>query len=130
MSIVPRGITVTQAYRLYRSGNLLVNRKYQRKLIWSVDEKEKLIGSILNGYPIPLILLAERPQVHGSGKYEIVDGMQRLNAICGFIENLFAFNGRYFDLNEFSHAKRLADDKVFEFEANFDKLDTKEYADI
>jgi len=130
MSIVPRGMTVTEAYRLYRSGNLLVNRKYQRKLIWSVDEKEKLIGSLLKGYPIPLILLAERPQVHGSGKYEIIDGMQRLNAICGFIENLFAFNGRYFDLNEFSHAKQLADDKVFEFEENFVKLDRKECADL
>lgn len=130
MSIVPRGIGVNQAYRLYRSGKLLVNRKYQRKLIWSVDEKEKLIGSILNGYPIPLILLAERPPVHGSGKYEIIDGMQRLNAICGFIENLFAFKGRYFDLNEFSHAKQLADDKVFEFEENSDKLDRKECADI
>ena len=130
MSIVPRGMAVTEAYRLYRSGNLLVNRKYQRKLIWSVDEKEKLIGSILKGYPIPLILLAERPQVHGSGKYEIIDGMQRLNAICGFIENLFAFKGRYFDLNEFSYAKQLADDKVFEFEENSDKLDRKECADI
>jgi uncharacterized protein with ParB-like and HNH nuclease domain len=53
MSIVPRGMTVSEAYRLYRSGNLLVNRKYQRKLIWSVDEKEKLIGSILKAYPIP-----------------------------------------------------------------------------
>ncbi|MEG4030949.1 MULTISPECIES: GmrSD restriction endonuclease domain-containing protein [unclassified Microcoleus] len=130
MSIVPRGMTVTEAYRLYRSGNLLVNRKYQRKLIWSVDEKEKLIGSLLKGYPIPLILLAERPQVHGSGKYEIIDGMQRLNAICGFIENLFAFKGRYFDLNEFSYAKQLADDKVFEFEESLDKLDRKECADI
>ena len=130
MSIVPRGMAVTEAYRLYRSGNLLVNRKYQRKLIGSVDEKEKLIGSILNGYPIPLILLAERPQVHGSGKYEIIDGMQRLNAICGFIENLFAFKGRYFDLNEFSHAKQLADEKVFEFEENSDKLDRKECGDI
>lgn len=130
MSIVPRGMTVTEAYRLYRSGNLLVNRKYQRKLIWSVDEKENLMGSILKGYPIPLILLAERPLIHGSGKYEIIDGMQRLNAICGFIENLFSFNNRYFDLNEFSYAKQLADDKVFEFEENFDKLDRKECADI
>lgn len=130
MSIVPRGMTVTEAYRLYRSGNLLVNRKYQRKLIWSVDEKEKLIGSILKGYPIPLILLAERPQVHGSGKYEIIDGMQRLNAICGFIENLFAFNGRYFNLKEFPFAQQLAEDKVFEFEENFEKLDRKECADI
>ena len=130
MSIVPRVMPVTEADRHYRSGELLVNRKYQRKLIWSVEEKEKLIGSILKGYPIPLILLAERPQVHGSGKYEIVDGMQRLNAICGFIENLFAFNGRYFDLNEFSYAKQLADHKVFEFEENSDKLDGKECAEL
>ncbi|MEG4213140.1 DUF262 domain-containing protein [Microcoleus sp. S13_B4] len=100
MSIVPRGMTVTEAYRLYRSDNLLVNRKYQRKLIWSVEEKVKLIGSILKGYPIPLILLAERPQIHGNGKYEIIDGMQRLNAICCFIENFFEFEGKYFDLNE------------------------------
>jgi hypothetical protein len=56
--------------------------------------------------------------------------MQRLNAICGFIKNLFAFNGRYFALNEFSHAKQLADNKVFEFEENFDKLDRKECAEL
>lgn len=43
MSIVPRVMPVTEAYRHYRSGNLLVNRKYQTKLIWSGDEKEKLI---------------------------------------------------------------------------------------
>ncbi|WP_254564329.1 DUF262 domain-containing protein [Oscillatoria sp. HE19RPO] len=132
MSIVPRGMTVTEAYRLYRSGNLLVNRKYQRKLIWSVEEKGKLIGSILNGYPIPLILLAERPKVHGSGKYEIIDGMQRLNALCGFIENLFSFDKKFFDINEFSYAKQLADDKVFKYEekSEVDKLDRKKCADI
>lgn len=131
MSIVPpRGMTVTEAYRLYRSGNLLVNRKYQRKLIWSVDEKEKLIGSILKGYPIPLILLAERPQVHGSGKYEIIDGMQRLNAICSFIENYFAFDGKYFDINEFSYAKQLADEKIFNNVESSDNLERKKCADI
>jgi uncharacterized protein with ParB-like and HNH nuclease domain len=130
MSIVPRGMAVTEAYRLYRSCNLLVNRKYQRKLIWSVDEKEKLMGSILKGYPIPLILLAERPQVHGTGKYEIIDGMQRLNAICSFIENSFAFEGKFFDLNEFSYAKQLAEEKVFKLEDNHEKLDRKKCANI
>lgn len=130
MSIVPRGMTVTEAYRLYRSGSLLVNRKYQRKLIWSVEEKEKLIGSILKGYPIPLILLAERPQVHGMGKYEIIDGMQRLNAIACFIENLFPFDGKFFDLNEFSYAKQLSDEKVFKYVETSDKLDRKDCANI
>ncbi|MEH2251264.1 GmrSD restriction endonuclease domain-containing protein [Nostoc sp.] len=114
MSTAPRPMTVNEAYRLYRSGNLLVNRKYQRKLVWTVSEKEKLIGSILLKYPIPLILLAERPKIHGSGKYEIIDGMQRLNAIFSFIENTFTFEKEYFDINEFSYARQLAEDGIFE----------------
>jgi uncharacterized protein with ParB-like and HNH nuclease domain len=130
MSIVPRGMSITEAYRLYRSGRLLVNRKYQRKLIWSIEEKSKLIGSILKGYPIPLILLAERPQIHGSGKYEIIDGMQRLNAICGFIENLYSFDTKYFDVNEFPYAKQLAEENVFESIKENKYLSRKECADI
>ncbi len=116
MSITPRGMSVTEAYRLYRSGSLLVNRKYQRKLVWTVSEKEKLIGSILKGYPIPLILLAERPQIYGSSKYEIIDGMQRLNAIFSFIENSFSFDDKYFDIDEFSYAKQLAIDGILKTE--------------
>lgn len=107
-------MTVTEAYRYYRSGKLLVNRKYQRKLVWTLEEKEKLIGSILKGYPIPLFLLAERPQIHGSGKYEIIDGMQRLNAIFSFIENSFSFEDKYYDLNEYSYAKQLSEKKFFQ----------------
>ena len=114
MSITPLGMPVSQAYRLFRSGNLLVNRKYQRKLVWALEEKEKLIGSILKGYPIPLFLFAERAQIHGSGKYEIIDGMQRLNAIFSFIENSFFFKGKYYDLNEYSYAKQLSEKKVFQ----------------
>ncbi len=131
MSIVPRGMTVTEAYRLYRSGSFLVNRKYQRKLIWTVEEKERLIGSILKGYPIPLILLAERPQIYGSGKYEIIDGMQRLNAICSFIENSFAFEEKYFNTDEFSYANQVADEGVFErIKEDSILLSRKECADI
>ncbi|WP_225894177.1 DUF262 domain-containing protein [Atlanticothrix silvestris] len=138
MSITPRGMSVTEAYRLYRSGSLLVNRKYQRKLVWTVSEKEKLIGSILKGYPIPLILLAERPQIHGSSKYEIIDGMQRLNAIFSFIENAFSFDDKIFDIEEFSYAKQLAIDGILQIENNkkdnekiqINLLSGKECADV
>ncbi|RUT06772.1 hypothetical protein DSM106972_030290 [Dulcicalothrix desertica PCC 7102] len=123
MSITPRGMSVTEAYRLYRSGSLLVNRKYQRKLVWTVSEKERLIGSILKGYPIPLILLAERPQIYGSGKYEIIDGMQRLNAIFSFIENCFSFDNKYFNLDEFSYAKQLVSDRVIQPEINKEDIE-------
>ncbi len=113
MSVTPRGMNVTEAYRLFRDGQLLVNRRYQRKLVWTIIEKERLISSILSDYPIPLILLAERPDVHGAGKLEIVDGMQRMNAIFSFIENGFAFEGKYFDIREFARAAQNAQAALF-----------------
>ena len=131
MSITPRGMSVQEAYRLYREGKLLVNRRYQRKLVWTVLEKERLIGSILKGYPIPLILLAELPQIRDSESYEIIDGMQRFNAIFGFIENAFSFDAKYFDVSEFPRAKLLAGKSTFlPIEKDKPRLSGKECADI
>lgn len=110
MSITPRGMAIQEAYRLYRENMLEVNRKYQRKLVWTIAEKESLIDSILNGYPIPLILLAEEK---GDSKFEILDGMQRLNAIFSFIENSFSCNGKYFDVDESSRAKQFSEAGLF-----------------
>ena len=53
MSVTPRGMSVQEAYREFRDGNFRVNRRYQRKLVWSLAEKQKLVDSILEGYPIP-----------------------------------------------------------------------------
>lgn len=110
MSITPRGMSVQEAYRNYRDGKLIVNRKYQRKLVWNLSEKQSLVDSIMKDYPIPLILLAEDTS---QNSYEIMDGMQRLNAIFAFIENHFPIEGRYFDTDEFSRAKQLASEGVF-----------------
>ena len=103
---------VQNIYEWYRDKRLLVNRSYQRKLVWSVEQKRKLIDSILNRYPIPLFLLSARSENEGSESktsreiYEIIDGMQRLHAIVSFIEQKFCLSdGRYFDVNEFSRAK-------------------------
>lgn len=113
MSVVPQGKAVQAMYRDYREGNLLVNRKYQRKLVWELTEKQALIDSIFKGYPIPLILLAERPGVHGPGKYEIIDGIQRLNAIFTFVEQSFDIEGSYFDVEQFATARQYAFEGAF-----------------
>lgn len=109
MSITPRGMSLQEAYRNYSEGKFLVNRKYQRKLVWTVDEKEYLIDSIINDLPIPLILLASTDD----GKLEIIDGLQRLNAIISFIENRFAIGGKYFDVQQSSRAKQSAEEGLF-----------------
>ncbi|TBM99733.1 DUF262 domain-containing protein [Hyunsoonleella flava] len=109
MSITPRGMSLQEAYRNYSEGKFLVNRKYQRKLVWTVDEKEYLIDSIVNDLPIPLILLAQTDD----GKLEIIDGLQRLNAIISFIENRFPINGKYFDVKQSSRAKQSSEEGLF-----------------
>lgn len=100
--------SVQQLYTMYLSSRFIVNRRYQRKLVWTEEEKQSLIDSILGGLPLPLILVAEvameRPDT-----YELIDGLQRLNAIFAYLENEFAVNGEYFDLQTLADTKDRMD---------------------
>ncbi len=96
--------TTEQLYEWYLQGNLIVNRRYQRKLVWSLEEKTSLISSMLQQYPIPLLLF-----VTINEQREILDGMQRLEAIMSFIEQRFSLNNQYFDLDSIALTKELKD---------------------
>lgn len=113
MSNTPKGIGIPELYRLYRTGKLIVNRRYQRKLVWTKDEKASLVESVLLDYPIPLILLGEIKLSDGDSAFEIIDGMQRLNALFGFIENQFAVNEAFFDVKKHPYANELLIKGVF-----------------
>lgn len=104
MSITPKGTGIPELYRLYRTGKLIVNRRYQRKLVWSKDEKASLVESVLLNYPIPLILLGEVTLSDETSGFKIIDGMPRLNALFSFIENQFAVKENFFDIREHSYA--------------------------
>lgn len=42
--------------------------------------------------------------------YEIIDGLQRLNAIVDFIENCFCYEEHFFDLSTIAETKKLLDE--------------------
>ena len=42
MSITPQGMSILNLYDLYRKNKLIVNRRYQRKLVWTKTEKQGL----------------------------------------------------------------------------------------
>lgn len=104
-----KGESVERIFGNYQAWRYIVNRRYQRKLVWTLDEKQRFIDSIINGYPVPIVLLAERKLAAGLSQFEIIDGMQRLNAVFGFIENEFDVNGSFFDLNTMAETKALFD---------------------
>lgn len=110
--LVSQPLSIQSVYSWYSQDKLYVNRRYQRKLVWTLEEKQKLIESILKKYPIPAILLAERDD--SPGVYEIIDGLQRLQAIMSFIETSFPTpDGKLFSLQHFPTAKSRADENFF-----------------
>lgn len=121
--------SIQSVYSWYREDKLFVNRRYQRKLVWTLEEKQRLIESILKRYPIPAILIAERKG--GDGSYEIIDGLQRLHAIVSFIETSFkTLDEKYFDVKHFPTAKGYADQGLFEIAAADDLLSQKEVSSV
>ncbi len=110
-----------EAYELYRNNKLFINRRYQRKLVWSKKEKKDLIDSIMQQYPIPLVLLAA-----SQDNYEIIDGMQRLNAIFGFIENHFPIeiNGIevWFNISDYPFAQTQVNKEIISKKIDVDFL--------
>lgn len=84
--------TIRRLTEMASSGSLDLNPDWQRGSIWTRDQKPKLIDSIENGYPIPCLVIWTRPQ----GKYVMVDGKQRTEAIIGYSKDEFAFDNVLF----------------------------------
>lgn len=103
-----KGEPVERVYGNYAARRYVVNRRYQRKLIWTLEEKQNFIDSVTRGYPVPIILLADGGHKE-QGTFEIIDGMQRLDAIVSFIGNKYPVDGMYFDLNTIAVTKDLLD---------------------
>lgn len=122
----PAQRSIQSVYNWHSQGELFVNRRYQRKLVWTHLEKQKLIESIRNQYPIPAILLVERDE----GGFEIIDVLQRLSTIITYIENGFAgLDDRYFDTRHFTGAQFRVDEGYFNV-AEGEKLSQKEVSDF
>ena len=99
-----QGTHVQTIYADFINNKLLVNRNYQRKLVWTIEEKRNFIDTLSRGLPIPLLLLAEVQHDDGS-KMEIIDGMQRLDAIFSLIEQRYKLRDGYFDLTVMSDSQ-------------------------
>lgn len=67
--------------RLFSTGKIQINEQYQRGDIWKHSQKTELIRSIISRYSIGVLVLF----VNDQGKYEILDGQQRLLAIHKYL---------------------------------------------
>lgn len=127
--LTPQPTSVQSLYGSYAENKIFVNRRYQRKLVWTLEEKQRLIESIIKRYPIPAILVAEKEGDQGS--YEIIDGLQRLQAIMSFIEGAFpGLDGKLFNLEHFPTAKIRSDSGVFAQIAGYQFISQKDVSTV
>lgn len=101
---------------LHKDGEIVIRPEYQRLFRWSLEQRSRLIESILLKLPIPPIFLIEDE----NGILELIDGLQRTSSVLQFMEHeaigepelfltgcdiLHSLNGMKFD--DFSTSIRL-----------------------
>lgn len=91
---------VTWFYQRYKENSLELAPPFQRKPVWSMNNKSFLIDTIINGLPIPEIYIQIKTDSEGNAKYIVIDGQQRLRAVLEFLD------GEYELLEE--HNKKFA----------------------
>ena len=80
---------------------------FQRDFVWKLRQRTRLIESVLLGIPLPAFYFDQGKD----GKYQVVDGVQRLTTIYEFMNNNHALKG-----GEIEYLKNLD-------ESTFEKLD-------
>lgn len=74
-------MSIGEIISLYNDGDLKLNPAFQRLYRWDQEHKVRFIESILIGIPIPQIFVAQKDD----GKWDIVDGVQRISTLLQLV---------------------------------------------
>lgn len=96
-------MSIAEYKEQFDNRQIKINRDYQRSdKVWPTAAKSNLVDTILNGYPIPKILLSQTTDLDTlKSVKEVVDGQQRSITILLFLENNFALTRGAFRGNHF-----------------------------
>lgn len=73
-------------------GELDIRPPYQREFIYKDKQRNAVIETVFNGFPLNVMYWA----VRDDGGYEVIDGQQRTISICQYVAGDFAYEGRYY----------------------------------
>ena len=74
-------------------GKLNVRPAYQREFVYGDKERNAVISSVKNNYPLNVMYWAQ----NDDGTFELMDGQQRTLSICQYLDNVFEHDGHLFD---------------------------------
>lgn len=88
--------TINELSLMFRSHQINLDPGFQRKSVWTPNDRRRLIQSIVANYPVPNVFLYRRTR-NGRLVYDVIDGKQRLETIFMFTR-LGRFKRDWFDV--------------------------------
>lgn len=88
MKTAPTNKKVRELIMLVKKNQLIPRPEFQRRLVWSRDDRNNFLDSILRGFPFPEIYFADG-DVNldtGEGTQLLVDGLQRVSTIVQYFD--------------------------------------------
>ena len=67
-------------------GKLDVRPEYQREYVYDVKQRDAVINTVLQGFPLNIMYFVKRPD----DTFEVLDGQQRIISICRYAQNQFS----------------------------------------
>jgi hypothetical protein len=77
--------TINELSLLFRNRQINLDPGFQRRSVWTINDRRRLMQSISAGYPLPSIFLYRR-EPNGRVVYDVIDGKQRLETIFMFTQ--------------------------------------------
>ncbi|MFQ4135296.1 DUF262 domain-containing protein [Nodosilinea sp. PGN35] len=88
MKTAPTNKKVRELISLVKEGKLIPRPEFQRRLVWSRDDKNHFLDTVLRGYPFPEIYFADGDVdlETGEGTQLLVDGLQRVSTLIQYFD--------------------------------------------
>ena len=123
MNIKPLDLTIRDLVKGYHddsqgehgirsyNGLLDIRPPYQREYVYEGKQRDAVIKSIINHFPLNTMYWGERDD----GTYEIIDGQQRTISICQYEQGEFSLDRRYFHSLQSDEKDRILNYKLMIF---------------
>jgi uncharacterized protein with ParB-like and HNH nuclease domain len=74
-------MSIGEIISMYKENEIIIRPEFQRLFRWNTEQKSRFIESILIGIPIPTLFV----QQIDDGRWEVIDGLQRISTILEFV---------------------------------------------
>lgn len=97
--------TVEMLVHQIERGKLDPSPPYQRRTVWGLRDKIKLVQSIVMRYPMGALTVLEERNKYSDASFQVIDGKQRVSAIADLIINQ-TVKLSHFEINEMTTGYR------------------------